>query len=223
MSDQAEFMPLAPYPSYTEDEMQTRAREFFEMMAQRRTVREFSDKPVPREIIEDAIRAAGRAPSGANKQPWHFAVISSQEAKSQLREAAEEEENLFYSQRASEEWLQDLKPFGTDAHKPFLERAPYLIVVFRELYGLDEGGERHSNYYVHESVGIACGFLLTALHNVGLATLTHTPAPMTFLNQLCGRGKNERAMMVIVTGYAKDEVSVPKISKKDLSEITSWI
>ncbi len=218
------FVPLEGFDVRDGETMIKRSEEFFENMKNRRTVREYSDKPVPREVIENAILTAGRAPSGANKQPWHFAVISSQDVKSQLREAAEEEEREFYGGRASDEWLKDLEPFGTDDKKPFLEKAPWLIAVFRETYGLDaETGERSTNYYVHESVGIACGFLLAALHNAGLATLTHTPSPMGFLSKICGRPNNEKPIMLIVAGYPEEGAEVPNISKKSLEEITTWV
>jgi iodotyrosine deiodinase len=220
----AKFIPLEGFQHRESDEMVTRSRDFFELMKARRTVREFSDKPVPREVIENAILTAGRAPSGANKQPWHFAVISNSEIKSKLREAAEEEEREFYGGRASETWLNDLKPFATDEHKPFLEVAPWLIAVFRESYGIDEeSGERTQNYYVHESAGLAAGFLIASLHNAGLATLTHTPSPMGFLNEVCERPKNERAIMLVVAGFPADDVQVPDIDKKPLEEISSWI
>lgn len=220
----ARFVEHTSFIHRDEDEMRQRATDFFDLMCSRRTVREFSDKPVPREVIEAAILTAGRAPSGANKQPWHFAVISDPDVKSRLRTAAEEEEREFYGGRATKEWLNDLEPFGTDAHKPFLEVAPWLIAVFRQSYGLDEDtGEKTKNYYVHESAGLAAGFLITALHNAGLATLTHTPSPMGFLNEVCGRPKNEHATMLIVAGYPADNVKVPDIAKKSLDEISSWI
>lgn len=218
------FVPLEGFDVKDGETMTERSREFFDLMKNRRTVREYSDKPVPREVIENAILTAGRAPSGANKQPWHFVAISSADVKAQLREAAEEEEREFYGGRASDEWLKDLEPFGTDANKPFIEKAPWLIAVFRETYGLDaETGERTTNYYVHESVGIACGFLLAALHNAGLATLTHTPSPMGFLSKLCGRPNNEKPIMLIVAGYPEEDVQVPNIDKKSLEEISTWI
>lgn len=220
----ARFVDHTSFIHRSEDEMRRRAADFFDLMCRRRTVREFSDKPVPREVIENAILTAGRAPSGANKQPWHFAVISNPDVKSRLRTVAEEEEREFYGGRATPEWLQDLEPFGTDAHKPFLEVAPWLIAVFRQSYGIDEEtGEKTKNYYVHESAGLAAGFLIAALHNAGLATLTHTPSPMGFLNEVCGRPKNEHATMLIVAGYPADNVQVPDIDKKPLDEISSWI
>ncbi|MCJ9430564.1 nitroreductase family protein [Kordiimonas marina] len=220
----AQFKPLDGFVHRSADEMIERSAAFFEDMKKRRTIRDFSDAPVPRDVIENAILTAGRAPSGANKQPWHFAVITDPAVKSRLRVAAEAEEREFYAGRASDQWLKDLEPFGTDAHKPFLEKAPYLIAVFRQSYGIDEEtGEHKHNYYVHESVGIACGFLLTALHQAGLATLTHTPSPMGFLNEICERPKNERPIMLIVTGYPAAGVQVPVIDKKPLEEISSWI
>jgi nitroreductase len=221
---EAKFQPLEGFTERTPEEMVTRSEAFFDLMKWRRTVREFPGRAVPRSVIEIAIRTAGRAPSGANKQPWHFAVIESADVKARLRAAAEAEEREFYGGRASEEWLEDLTPFGTDAHKPFLEVAPYLIAVFRQSYGMDEDtGERTNNYYVHESVGLAAGFLIAALHHAGLATLTHTPSPMGFLNDICGRPKNERATMLIVTGYPATDAHVPVIGKKTLDEISSWI
>lgn len=220
----ANFAPLQGFTHYDSEEMIERSQAFFDLMKNRRTVREFSDKPVPREVIENAILTAGRAPSGANKQPWHFAVIADPDVKSRLRTAAEEEEREFYGGRASEEWLKDLEPFATDANKPFLEKAPYLIAVFRQSYAVDqETGSRTNNYYVHESAGIASGFLIAALHNAGLATLTHTPSPMGFLNEVCGRPGNEKAIMLVVAGYPEDDVEVPVIDKKALKEITTWI
>jgi len=220
----AKFVPLEGFSFRNEKEMIERSDAFFDLMKSRRTIRDFSHKPVAKQVIENAIRTAGRAPSGANKQPWHFAVIESPEAKRKLRLAAEEEEREFYGGRASDTWLKDLEPFGTDDQKPFLEKAPYLIAVFRESYGLDaESGERTQNYYVHESAGLAAGFLIAALHNAGLATLTHTPSPMGFLNEICGRPKNERPTMLVVTGYPADGVEVPDIDKKPLEEITTWV
>lgn len=220
----ANFAPLEGFTHYDSEEMIERSQAFFDLMKNRRTVREFSDKPVPREVIENAILTAGRAPSGANKQPWHFAVIADQDVKTRLRAAAEEEEREFYGGRASEEWLKDLEPFATDANKPFLEKAPYLIAVFRQSYAIDhDTGTRTNNYYVHESAGIASGFLIAALHNAGLATLTHTPSPMGFLNEVCGRPANEKAIMLVVAGYPEDDVEVPVIGKKALKDITTWI
>ncbi|WND03052.1 nitroreductase family protein [Temperatibacter marinus] len=220
----APFAPLSPLPSYTDEERIERSKEFFQLMASRRTVRDFTDQPVPKEIIENAILAAGRAPSGANKQPWHFVAISKADIKAKLREAAEEEEREFYGGRASEEWLDDLVPFGTDEHKPFLETAPWLIAVFRQSYGLDEDtGEKETHYYVHESVGLAAGMLITSLHNSGLATLTHTPSPMGFLNMICGRPKHEKPIMLVVAGHPTKDAEVPVINKKPLDQISTFI
>ena len=168
------------------------------------------------------MRAAGTAPSGANRQPWHFSVVSDLETKKKIREAAEEEEKKFYSGRAPDEWLEALEPLGTDENKPFLEIAPYLIVIFSEAYGLDDKGEKIKNYYVSESVGIATGMLITALHNAGLATLTHTPSPMNFLREILGRGENERAFLILVTGFPSENAKVPNIEKKNLEEYTTF-
>ena len=204
------------------DEILTRATEFREQLAKRRTVRDFSGEPVAKNIIEECIRAAGSAPSGANRQPWHFAVISDRELKRKIRLAAEAEEKEFYENRAPEQWLQALAPLGTNADKPFLETAPYLIVVFAEKYGLNNAGQKQKNYYVTESVGIACGMLLTALHTAGLATLTHTPSPMKFLNELLHRPVAEKPLMIIVTGFPAADTSVPDISRKSLDAIASF-
>ncbi len=196
-------------------------------MRSRRTVRDFSPEPVPFPLIESAIRTAALAPSGANRQPWHFVVISNPDIKRRIREAAEEEERAFYEHRAPDEWLDALAPLGTDWHKPFLEIAPYLIVVFREDYGLtkNETGEetKEKNYYVMESVGIACGFLLAALHLSGLATLTHTPSPMGFLSQILNRSKNEKPYLLIPVGYPAEGAKVPNITKKELEDIMELI
>lgn len=222
--DEPKFIEHSDFIRREPDEMMQRSADFFELMKCRRTVRDFSDRPVPRDVIENAILTAGRAPSGANKQPWHFAAISDPELKKKLRVAAEEEEREFYGGRASDEWLADLVPFGTDEHKPFLETAPWLIAVFRQSYGTDsETGERTNNYYVHESAGLAAGFLIAALHNAGLATLTHTPSPMGFLNEICGRPKSEKPTMLVVAGYPADKVMVPDIDKKPLEEISTWL
>lgn len=205
-------------------EMVERSDAFLDLMKRRRSVREFSDRPVPREVIENAILTAGRAPSGANKQPWHFAAISNPALKKRVRDQAEEEERAFYGGKASDDWLEDLVPFGTNEHKPFLEIAPWLIAVFKQAYELDaETGEKAKNYYVPESAGLAAGFLIAALHNAGLATLTHTPSPMGFLNKVCGRPKNEHATMLVVAGYPADKVMVPDIDKKPLEDFSSWL
>lgn len=187
----------------------------------RRTVRHFSDKAVPQSVIEDCVMAAASAPSGANKQPWHFAVVKDKSVKKQIREAAEKEEKTFYEHRATNEWLRAIAHLGTDANKPFLEKAPYLIVVFEQRYGLDENGRKTRNYYTTESVGIAVGMLITALHMAGLATLTHTPAPMNFLNGILKRPKNEKPFVILVTGYPDDAATVPNIYKKSFSEVAT--
>ncbi len=215
--------PLEEYRRYPMEEMRRRVRTFRQEMERRRSVREYSDEPVPRDIIEEAIRAAGRAPSGANMQPWHFAVVESDDVKSRVREAAEEEERKFYEERATEEWLEALQPLGTDPEKPFLERAPYLIAVFAESYGVTDDGEQRKHYYVQESVGIATGILITALHHAGLATLTHTPSPMNFLNELLDRPENERPFLLLVTGFPADDAGVPEIGKKSLHEIATFL
>lgn len=217
------FVPLDRFwHELPPDEMIRRAREFREEMARRRSVRDFSDRPVPRRVIEEAVRAAGRAPSGANRQPWHFGVVSDPEVKSRIRREAEEEERRFYEERATDEWLEALEPLGTDAEKPFLEQAPYLIAVFARSYGVDEDGEKVKNYYVQESVGIATGMLVTALHRAGLATLTHTPSPMGFLNEILDRPDHERPFLLLVTGYPAEDAEVPDIGKKPLEEIATW-
>lgn len=202
-----------------------RARALRDRLKERRTCRYFSDDPVPREVIEAAIEAAGTAPNGANHQPWHFAVVSSPDKKKAIREAAEAEERSFYSGKASEEWLEALAPLGTDEDKPFLETAPWLIVVFAQRKGgIDEDGETQ-NYYVNESVGIACGMLIATLHEAGLATLTHTPSPMGFLRDICERPAVEKPLMVVVVGHPTEDATVPAhaLKKKPLSQIASWL
>jgi nitroreductase len=203
--------------------MERRAREFYQELKSRRTVRDFSDRPVPRPVIEACLSAAGTAPSGANMQPWHFVAVSDPEIKGRIRAAAEAEERAFYDGRASDEWLEALAHLGTDADKPFLETAPYLIVVFQQNYGLDAEGERVKHYYVQESAGIATGFLIAALHHAGLATLTHTPSPMKFLREVLGRPVNERATMILVTGYPAADAKVPAITKKPIEEIATFL
>jgi nitroreductase len=216
------FEPLSGYRSYPEEEMQQRAVDFHRHVQRRRTVREFSDREVPLEVIENCIRAAATAPSGANRQPWHFAVVSSPEVKKKIRIGAEKEESDFYGWRAPDDWLEALEPFATDEHKPFLEIAPYLIVIFAQMHGMDEAGEKVKHYYVNESVGIATGILITALHDAGLATLTHTPSPMRFLNDLLDRPRYERPFLVLVAGHPIEGAQVPKISKKSLEEVASF-
>ena len=223
MTKKDSFVPYTDYKEYPAKEMRERARSFYEQMKRRRTIRDFSDRPVPREIIEDCIRAAGTAPNGANMQPWHFVVVQDDKIKKEIREAAEEEEKEFYERRASEEWLEALAPLGTDQNKPFLEEAPYLIAIFAEKYGVTESGNKVKNYYVKESVGIATGMLVTAIHNAGLAALTHTPSPMGFLNDILSRPSNETPFLLLVVGYPKDDVKVPDIKKKPLDEITTFM
>ena len=205
------------------DEMLARSRTFYDLLKRRRTVRDFSAKPVHKEIIENAIKTACSAPSGANKQPWYFVAVESAEVKRTIRKAAELEEHEFYSRRAPQDWLDDLKVFETDAYKPFLETAPYLIAVFLERHSVDEEGAKHKNYYMPESVGIATGFLLAALHNAGLATLTHTPSPMKFLNQILERPSNEKPYMLIVVGYPAEGATVPDIERKPLDQVTHFV
>jgi nitroreductase len=217
------FVPLSGYVEYTESEMEERAHAFLEELRRRRTVRDFSDRPVPRNVIETCILAAGTAPNGANHQPWHFAVVADPEVKKTIREAAEEEEKEFYSGRAPKEWLKALEPLGTSEEKPFLERAPYLIVIFGESYAVGEDGNKGKNYYVMESVGIATGMLITAIHRAGLVSLTHTPSPMGFLNEILGRPKNERAFLILVVGYPETDATVPDIEKKPLEQICTFV
>jgi nitroreductase len=217
------FIPYFTYREYPLEEMQERARSFRGEMERRRTIRTFSSRPVPREIIEECIRAAGTAPNGANMQPWHFVVVSDPDAKKQIREGAEKEEREFYERRASEEWLEALAPLGTDWRKPFLEEAPYLIVIFGLSNTILPDGEKRKNYYVTESVGIATGMLITAIHHAGLASLTHTPSPMAFLNKILKRPSNERPFLVLVVGYPAEGTTVPAISKKPLDEIATFV
>lgn len=217
-----EFDPL-DFSEKSPERMRHDVDAFYQCIKKRRTVREFSSRPVPVDIIRNAIRAAGTAPSGANMQPWYFVAISNRDIKSQIRQAAEAEEREFYDHRASRQWLEALAPLGTDEHKPFIEEAPYLIAVFLKKFSYDAEGKTLKNYYTAESVGIACGILLTALHVAGLATLTHTPSPMKFLNKILARGKDEKPYMLIVTGYPADDAKVPRISKKSCDEIASFI
>ena len=217
------FVPLdGIWSERPPEEMLRRARAFRRDMRRRRSVRQFSDRDVPRELIEEAIRTAGSAPSGANRQPWHFAAVGDADVKRRIREAAEEEERKFYEERAPEEWLEALEPLGTGPDKPFLERAPWLVAVFARSYGLGPEGEKGKNYYVQESVGIATGLLVAALHRAGLATLTHTPSPMSFLGEILERPDRERPFLLVVAGYPAEGAEVPDIGKKPLAEISSW-
>ena len=216
-------IPLAGYKEYPLEEMRQRLSDFYAEMNRRRTVRDFSDRPVPKDIIETALKVANTAPSGANLQPWHFAVITGPETKRKIREAAEAEESEFYSHRASPEWLAALEPLGTDSNKPFLETAPYLIAVFLQKFGKLPDGRKVKHYYPVESTGLATGMLITALHHAGLATLTHTPSPMKFLNQILGRPTSERPFLLLVTGYPAADAEVPDISRKSLEDFASFI
>ncbi|MEP3074134.1 nitroreductase family protein [Maricaulis sp.] len=218
-------VPLEGFVEYAPEDMSSRVAAFTENLRRRRTVRDYSDRPVDRAIVEQAILAAGSAPSGANHQPWHFVVLTDAERRKALREAAEAEERAFYAGKASEEWLEALAPLGTDADKPFLETAPVLIAVFAQKRGGERAGQDKKNYYINESVGIACGFLLAALHEAGLVTLTHTPNPMRFLNEVCERPVTEKPYMLIVGGYPADGATVPEhaLVKKSLDEITTWL
>ena len=217
------FLPLTTYREYSLDEMKDRIKKFRDDMLRRRTVRQFSSRPVPREVIDDCVRIAGTAPSGANQQPWHFVVVSDPKMKHQIREAAEKEEYDFYHRRAPKAWLEALAPLGTDEHKPYLEAAPYLIAIFAQTYGFTPDGNKVKNYYVTESVGIATGMLVAAVHMAGLTSLTHTPSPMGFLNTILGRPKNEKAFLLLVVGYPGEDAQVPDITKKPLEEIATFI
>jgi len=204
---------------FSESEILKKSKDYFEWANKRRSVRHFSDIEVPIEIIENIIKTASTAPSGANKQPWTFCVVKSAEIKKEIRLAAEAEERKSYSERMSDVWLEDLKHLGTDANKPFLETAPYLIIVFKRVFEYDAEGKKHQNYYVNESVGLACGFLISAIHNAGLVTLTHTPSPMRFLEKILKRPDNERAFLLLPVGYQAEKAYVPNIKRKPLEAI----
>lgn len=219
----APVFDLLDFTVRTPDELEARATAIRDELRRRRTVRAFSDRPVPRVVIERCLEAAATAPSGANQQPWHFVAVSDPSVKARIREAAEAEEHAFYHGRAPDAWLDALAPFGTDEHKPFLETAPYLVAVFAQNYRLDADGARVKHYYVSESVGIATGMLITALHHAGLATLTHTPSPMKFLGELLGRPDHERAYLLLVVGYPADDARVPVIDKKSLDEVATFV
>jgi nitroreductase len=206
----------------SDEEALARSREFLARVSERRSVRQFSSEPVAQELIDNALRAAGTAPSGANRQPWTFVVVSDPELKQRIRAAAEHEEELLYTQRASDEYLEAIEPIGTDAVKPHITEAPRLIVVFEQAWSLDADGERRKNYYVRESVGIAVGFLLLSLHNAGLATLTHAPSPMGFLKEILERPENERPFLLIPVGYPAPDAEVPALEKKELGEIAEF-
>jgi len=220
-STEANF-ELLKFTEKSQDDMITKSRTFLQDIAQRRTVRDFSDRPIPMEVISNAIKAAGTAPSGANQQPWHFVMVTSPETKQKIRVAAEHEERAFYQEKATEEWLEALQPLGTDENKPFLETAPCLIAIFLKKFSVDEKGIKTKHYYPVESVGIATGILITALHLSGLVTLTHTPSPMKFLNEILVRPTSERPFLILVVGYPNKNAEVPKISKYKFDQITSF-
>jgi len=215
--------PFIPYRthSYSEEEMLKRSRSFYELMVGRRSVRHFSNNAVPREVVENIIRTASTAPSGAHKQPWTFCLISNAELKSKIRAMAEEEERKSYNGRMSERWLKDLAPLGTDAVKEFIDVAPWIIVAMKRVYEIEDG-QKYNNYYVNESVGLACGFLIAAIHNAGLVTLTHTPSPMNFLAKALNRPENERPFLLLPVGFPADNASVPDLKRKDLNEVVCY-
>ena len=208
--------------TYTQQETLEKSQSFFALMDLRRSIREFSDKPIAKEVIENIIRTASTAPSGAHKQPWTFCVVSDAEIKKQIRIAAEAEEKESYAHRMSDEWLKDLEKFATNWEKPFLETAPFLIIIFKKIYDLDSQGQKHTNYYVQESVGIAAGMLITAIHQAGLVTLTHTPSPMNFLTQVLNRPVNEKPFLLLPVGYASADAEVPILERKSLEEVSVW-
>jgi len=222
MMKKAKYVPYEDYVERSPEEMLKRARKFRKDFLRRRSIRNFSKRDVPLEIIKDCLRTANNAPSGANRQPWYFVVVSHPPLKRKIREEAEKEEREFYDKRAPKEWLDALAPLGTDANKPFLEQAPYLIVVFSQRYGIDEHGKKIRHFFVGESVGIATGVLITALHNAGLATLTHTPNPMAFLNHILCRPTYERPFLILATGYPAEDAKVPKLKKKGLEAVCTF-
>lgn len=218
-----QFSPLTTYHEYSLEEMQKRASAFYAEMQRRRSVRHFSDRSVPREIIEECLRAAGTAPSGAHMQPWHFVVVESDALKRRIQEAAEEVERNFYHRRASEEWREALAPLGTDEHKAFLKTAPYLIAIFVKRHGQRPNGRIRKHYFVLESVGIATGILITAIHHAGLVALPYSPHPMRFLNDILGRPADERPFLLLIVGYPADDAVVPDLSRKALREIATFL
>ena len=222
MTKEYPFIPLPHFPSTNSESAIANSSAFFDFMDKRRTVRDISDQAVPREVIENIIKTASTAPSGAHKQPWHFCVVSNSQLKTAIREAAEKEEKESYQNRMNDEWLNDLAPLGTNDVKPFLESAPYLIVVFKQTYGLDVNGNKKQHYYVQESVGLACGFLIAAIHHAGLVALTHTPSPMNFLQQLLKRPVNEKPFLLIPVGYPEPKAMVPDIDRKSLKDVTTF-
>jgi len=217
--------PLDDFIEYPPEEMLSRSADFYQNIKRRHSIRKFSDKAVDKQIIENCLKSAGTAPSGANHQPWHFVAVSDAEIKKQIREQAELHERGFYNGRAGEQWLDALKELGTDADKPYLEHAPWLIAIFSQKKGGITIEEQNQNYYVHESVGIATGFLINALHTSGLVTLTHTPKPMSFLNKVCGRGDNDRAYMLLIVGYPAEDATIPAHAqvKKSLEDIATFL
>lgn len=221
--DKYKFVPLSTYLEYPPNEMHKRASEFYDEMKRRRTIREFSNRPVPKEIIENCLMTAGTAPSGANMQPWHFVAVSDPKTKNQMRKETEEVEKDFYQNRAPAYWLEALAPLGTDENKPYLEEAPYVIVIFSKRYSVGPDGVKLHNYYLNESVGIATGFLIAAIHNAGLACLTYSPSPMGFLRDILKRPSYETPFLVLVVGYPKENAKVPDIGKKSLDEIATFI
>jgi len=220
---EAKYIRLSGYQRWSEEEMRVRATSFLVDVQRRRSVREFSDRPIPREVIEACLRAAGTAPSGANMQPWHFVVVEDSAVKREIRQASEREERQFYGQRASQPWLDALVPLGTTPDKPFLERAPYLVAVFIQYSGRTAEGEKTKHYYPKESVGIATGILITALHHAGLVSLTYTPSRMAFLNEILDRPENERPMMILVVGHPAEDAIVPEIRRKTLDEFVTFV
>jgi nitroreductase len=220
---EAKFVPLTCYREYPPEEMRRRAAAFRAEMQRRRSVRTFSSRPVAREVIEDCLLTAGSAPSGANRQPWSFVVVGDTKTKRQIREAAEKEEYAFYHKKAPEQWLDALSVLGTDEQKPFLEEAPYLIVIFSQTYGVQPDGQKNRHYYVRHSVGIAAGILIAAIHNAGLAALTYTPAKMGFLSRILARPENEQPFLVLVVGYPAEGAKVPDITRKKLHEIATFV
>lgn len=209
-------------PDLPPEEILSKSRSFEAFMDTRRSVRDFKPDPIPREVIENIIKTASTSPSGAHKQPWTFCAISDPELKKQIRQAAEKEEKESYESRMSERWLKDLKPMGTDMHKPFLETVPWIIVAFKKAYELDAEGNKHNNYYVNESVGLACGMLITAIHQAGLVTLTHTPSPMDFLQKILKRPANERAFLLLPVGKPEDPCYVPELKRKPLEQVSEF-
>ena len=216
-----QLVPLTGFPPLEDDEMRQRATRFRDHVSRRRSVRQFSNRPVPREVIETCLGAAVSTPSGANRQPWHFVMVTDPETKKRIRLEAETEERAFYHERAPDDWLEALAPLGTDEHKPFLEEAPCLIVIFAQLYGIDGEGRKLKHYYVHESVGIATGVLITALHQAGLASLTHTPSPMRFLNEILDRPSSERPFLILVVGHPAEGAQVPDITRKPFDSVVT--